>query len=425
MTAPPAKAAGGSYEGAGRQVAVTLRGYSSVLIVSDDIAVAAHAAIGIALAESANRLVMIADLGADTPPLQSLVRDDDPHGVYDTFEFGTSFVRIAREVEGTKNFYVMPSGTESPAIGRIIGSPRWTRFASEFASADELLLLVAAADTPELDKLASQVDGAVLVGLSRLESAPSATILAKIPHPAVIPPPRIDIAPKRDSWPVARIAIGAAALLLAGIAGGALIARRASSVEEPAPVAVDTSAVDSVRPVRPAIVAANAADSANATAYSVEISFFNTLEGANFEIQRHGSVMPAATISLVPIGDTEAIWYKVHAGAYGDSAEAERLLATLRRRRVVPDSGGSVVRVPLAMLVDSIPPQAGMGSRIRERLQALAAQDVKAYALMQDDGSARVYAGAFEHPEQSSLAATALRVAGLAPVLVYKTGRLR
>ena len=120
MTAPPARAAGGSYEGAGRQVAVTLRGYSSVLIVSDDIAVAAHAAIGIALAESANRLVMIADLGADTPPLQSLVRDDDPHGVYDTFEFGTSFVRIAREVEGTKNFYVMPSGTESPAIGRII-----------------------------------------------------------------------------------------------------------------------------------------------------------------------------------------------------------------------------------------------------------------------------------------------------------------
>ena len=214
-------------------------------------------------------------------------------------------------------------------------------------------------------------------------------------------------------------------MLLAGIAGGALIARRASSVEEPAPIAVDTAAVDSVRPVRPAIVAANAADSAKATAYSVEISFFNTLEGANFEIQRHGSVMPAATISLVPIGDTEAIWYKVHAGAYGDSAEAERLLATLRRRRVVPDSGGSVVRVPLAMLVDSIPPQAGMGSRIREKIQALAAKDVKAYALIQDDGSARVYAGAFEHPEQSSLAATALRVAGLAPVLAYKTGRLR
>lgn len=425
MTAPPVRAPGGSYEGAGRQVAVTLRGYSSVLVASDDVTLAAHAAIGIALAESANRLVMIGDLGADTPPLQSLVRDDDPHGIYDSFEFGTSFVRIAREVEGTKNIYVMPSGTESPGIARIVGSPRWRRFASEFANADELLLLVVPADAPELDKLASQVDGVVLVGIHRLDAAPSATILAKIPHPAVAVPPRIAIAPRQAPRPVTRLAVGAAALLALGIAAGAYFGRRSAIPEVQPPVAIDSAAIDSVQPEKPAVFVANAADSARATAFSVEISFFNTLEGANFEVQRHGSVMPAATISLVPIGDTEAIWYKVHAGAYGDSAEAEQLLATLRRRRVVPDSGGSVVRVPLAMVLDSIAPQAGMGSRIREKLQALAARDVKAYALMQDDGSARVYAGAFERPEQSSLAATALRVAGFIPVLEYRTGRLR
>lgn len=426
MTAPPATSAGGSYEGAGRQVAVTLRGYSSVLVISDDVTLAAHAAVGIALAESANRLVMIADLGGDTAPIQALVRDDDPHGIYDSFEFGTSFVRIAREVEGAKNVYVMPSGTESPAVGRIIGSPRWSRFASEFAGADELLLIVVAADAPELDKLAAQVDGMVLVGLSRLESVTAPNILAKIPHPAVIAPSKRDIAPAaRPAFPFARLAIGGLGVLVLGIAAGALLGRRPAKVKEAPPVPIDSVAVDSARPARPTIVAANAADSALATPFSVEISFFNTLEGANFEIQRHGSVMPAATISLVPIGDTEAIWYKVHAGAYVDSAEAERLLATLRRRRVVPDSGGSVVRVPLAMLVDSIPAQAGMGSRIREKIQTLAAKDVKAYALMQPDGSARVYAGAFERPDQSSLAATALRVAGLNPVLSYRTGRLR
>ena len=426
MTAPPVRAPGGSYEGAGRQVAVTLRGYSSVVVVSDDVALAAHTAIGIALAESANRLVMIGDLGVDTPPLQSLVRDDDPHGIYDSFEFGTSFVRIAREVEGTKNIYVMPSGTESPGVARIIGSPRWRRFASEFANADELLLLVVPADAPEVDKLVSQMDGVVLVGISRLDAAPSATILAKVPHPAAVTPPRIDIAAKKETArPLTRYAIGAAALLALGIAAGTFLGRRSATAEAPAPVAIDSAVVDSVRPARPTVFVANAADSASATPFSVEISFFNTLEGANFEVQRHGSVMPAATISLVPIGDTEAIWYKVHAGAYGDSAEAEQLLATLRRRRIVPDSGGSVVRVPLAMVLDSIAPQAGMGSRIREKIQALAAKDVKAYALMQSDGSARVYTGAFERPEQSSLAATALRVAGFIPVLEYRIGRLR
>ena len=134
--------------------------------------------------------------------------------------------------------------------------------------------------------------------------------------------------------------------------------------------------------------------------------------------------MPAATISIVPIGDTETTWYRVHAGAYTDSAEAERLLATLRRRRVVTDSLVHVVRTPLALLIDSIAPQAGMTSRVREKVQGLAAQNVTAYALIQRDGSARVYAGAFENPQQSSLAMTALRIAGLTPVLAYRTGRL-
>jgi hypothetical protein len=169
----------------------------------------------------------------------------------------------------------------------------------------------------------------------------------------------------------------------------------------------------------------NPADSAQAATWSVEIRSSNTAEGANFEIQRHGSVMPAATISLVPIGDTEAIWYRIHAGAYTDSSEAERLLATLRRRRVVADSDGVVVRSPLAFLIDSIPSQGGMRSKVREKIEALTSKDVAAYALIQNDGSARIYAGAFEQPQQSSLAATALRVAGLTPVLAYRTGRLQ
>ena len=125
-----AKVPGGAYEGAGRKIAAALRGYSSAVITSDDPTAAAHTAIGIALAESVHRLVMIGDLGGELAPLQALVRDDDAHGIYDSFEFGTSFVRIAREVQGAKNLFVMPSGTESAATERIISSPRWAAFAS-------------------------------------------------------------------------------------------------------------------------------------------------------------------------------------------------------------------------------------------------------------------------------------------------------
>ena len=266
----------------------------------------------------------------------------------------------------------------------------------------------------------------VLVGLQRLESAPDAPILAKIPHPQIIAPPKIDIAPARPAFKVPRVAWAAAALLAIGIAGGWLLGRTTRSAEEPAPVAAapDSLPSDSIRRAHAEIAPTNPADSASATAYSVEILASNTLEGANFEIQRHGSEMPAATISLVPIGDTEATWYKVHAGAYSDSAEAEQLLARLRRRRIVPDSAGSVVKVPLSLMIDSIPAQAGMQSRVREKIRQLAAMSVSAYGLIQPNGSARIYAGAFERPQQSSLATTALRVAGLAPVLEYRTGRL-
>jgi hypothetical protein len=62
---------------------------------------------------------------------------------------------------------------------------------------------------------------------------------------------------------------------------------------------------------------------------------------------------------------------------------------------------------------------------MREKIQAFAERDVTAYALLQADGSARIYAGAFERAPQSSLATTALRVRGFTPVLAYRTGRLR
>jgi hypothetical protein len=382
---------------------------------------------------------MIGDLSGEIPPLQALVGDDDPHGIFDSFEFGTSFGRIAREVKGAPNLFIMPGGTESPATEQIISSKRWQHFASEFANADELLLLVVSPTASGIEKLAAQVDGVVLVGMQRLDAAPDATILAKVPHPTVIAPPRIDIRskakvaeamPESSSWLPSKVGIFGVLLLAAGIAGGALFARSRSA--SPAPVVAATPPVDSAkndsiaraRAAAAAVAPVNPTDSAKATQFSIEILAANTSEGANFELKRHGSVMPSATISLVPIGETEASWYKVYAGAYSDSAEAEKLLRSLRRRRVVADSAGTVARVPFAFLVDSIPAVAGVAAMTRDKIQSYAGRGIAAYALMQEDGSAKLYTGAFEHPEQSSLALSALRVAGLAPVLAYRTGRI-
>jgi hypothetical protein len=430
VTAPATRAPRGSYEGAGRQAAVALRGYSSVIVTSDDVEAAAHVAIGIGLAESAHRLVMIGDLTGGTSPLQALVADEDQHGIYDSFEFGTSFGRIAREVKGVNNLFIMPSGTESPGTEEILASVRWQQFASEFANADELLLLVVGADTRGLDKLASQVDGIVLVGTPRLDAVPTANILARVPHPTIIPPPKINLTPRSKPWSPLKVGLAAAALLAAGILGGAIVAprfRQTRTAERPKAVVavpVDSNRHDSATAAMPnALATVNPLDSATATAFSVEVLASNTSEGANFELKRYGSSMPSATISLVPIGDTEATWYKVYAGAYPDTMQANQLLALLRRRHVLADSAGSVVRVPLAFLVDSVPSQGGVSSVVRDKIAALASRGVTAYALLQKDGGALLYTGAFERSNQSSLAASALRVAGLTPVLAYRTGR--
>jgi hypothetical protein len=45
------------------------------------------------------------------------------------------------------------------------------------------------------------------------------------------------------------------------------------------------------------------------------------------------------------------------------------------------------------------------------------------YALLQPDGTARLYAGAFETPDKAALLAATLREAGIEPTLVYRMGR--
>jgi hypothetical protein len=87
---------------------------------------------------------------------------------------------------------------------------------------------------------------------------------------------------------------------------------------------------------------------------------------------------------------------------------------------VLDTLAGTVVQVPYAFLIESNVPAAavsGMVATYADRGQPV-------YALRQSDGTAQLYAGAFEFPEQAILFAESLRAAGLTPVLVYRKGRV-
>jgi hypothetical protein len=428
VSAQPAQSVGDAYETAGRRAAAALRGYSSAIVVADTPDNAARVAIGMARGEATYRRVVIADLTGDSPEIRALVSVDDWHGIYDIFTFGTSLNKVTRQVTGEANLHVVLGGTESAATEEIIGSDRWQRIASQFARADEMLILVVETMAPALATLASQVDGVVLVGSARIPRAPDANVVARVPPPENVAPAKVYevTVPDVPLWRRRGVMIAGGSLLLVLLAVALLRRDQSTSAEQSQLLTRADSASDSTSPLRPmALAPANPGDSAAAAAFAVEILAANTAEGANFELQRHGAMMPAATISLVPIGETEAIWYKVYAGAYRDSAEAERLLRSLRRRGVVSDSAGVVARTPLALRVDSVPAQAGTTIRAREKVQGYSAKGLAIYALIQEDGSARLYSGAFASPSQSSLAATSLRVAGLTPVLEYRTGRIQ
>jgi hypothetical protein len=423
-----------AWEDAGRQIAPLLGSYSAVIVTSSDPVAAAHVALGIALAESKHRRVVVGDLIGDVPPLRSLVRDEDPHGISDSFLYGLSLSKIGYEVEGSPNLYIMPSGTD-PTIGEdIFRSARWKTLASGFAEIGALLLLVARSDAPALSELAEQIDGVVLVRDAELASAPAALVLARVPGPTPtlkIPLHRISARAadwKKHKWLYP--AAGAAAAILVAALGAALMLGRAARPSR-APAKVAAPPVPAPTPPPPQAPPEtlyiapppNVNDSASASTFTVELLVANTAEGANLFVRKNGAALPAAAVSPVPIGAERTTWYRVTAGAYTRRSQADSLLLALQTSGILASgSAGRISRSPLALLVDSVPSQGGIVDAIRATVDKYTARGLTVYPLIQDYGGARIFAGAFEAADQSAGLIRSLRSAGLKPVLVYRTG---
>ena len=418
-----------AWEDAGRQIAPLLGSYSAVVVTSGDPIAAAHVTLGLARAEAARRRVVIADLVGDLAPLSALLADDDIHGISDTILYGASINKVARPVEGTQNLFVVPGGTEQVVSREIFASERWKRLAAGFTASGALLLLVARNDSPGLGALIDQVDGSVVVRDTNIPAAPAALILVRVPSPTrtlKLPFLRdVEIPPLR-SMRSRSVPVIAASLILAAVVAGALVLR-ARRGQDSSRVASEAPAVATLTPapretllVDPPV---NAADSPAASLFAVELLVANTPEGANFVIRKDRASLPAATVAPIPIGPERATWYKVVAGAYTRRSEADSLLRALRTGKILNDSAGSILRVPLALLVDSVESQGGIGEAVAASVGKYAERGVAVYPLIQNDGGARLYAGAFERPNDAAELIKTLQGAGLQPVLVYRTGR--
>lgn len=452
-----------SWEAEGAAIAPTLQERGALVVVAEDPEAAAQVALGIGRIESQRRRVAIADLVGELPVLQRHVTGDDPHGISDSFNFGVSLNKIAYPVDGAGELFVMPSGSDAVQTEAIYRSPRWRRLSSGFREVGALLLIVAPAGAEGLEDLIASTEGAVAVGDAAIpaSSAIVARITPVLPHRA----------PRRDRSAASQIplggverrteprptgvprwaAIAAAVLLVIGLgaaawylirpvsdpiaalsdsatsrpnevaSGGSVEPQPADSADSAAMIANASpdSALAEVEsePLAPVVVA-NPADSASAAAWGVEIVATNTQSGAIFKLIEESGVLPSATYSPVSRGG-DRLWFYVVSGAYDERRGADSLLRALRANGTVTRGAGQVRRLPYALLVER-----GVS---RENAQALVAafvaRELPVYALLQPDGSASLFAGAFESPDQTGLLAASLRARGVDPKVVYRIGR--
>jgi hypothetical protein len=435
--APPRRAF--DWEAAGQELGKRLGQYNALVVIGTDPVATGRVAIGLARAQAAHRRVAVGDLFAESPPIQELVSSDDPHGLVDSFLYGVSLSRIAYEVPGAGQLYVMPSGTEPPTYDEILPNPRWHRLTAGFREVKALLVLAVPTSAPHIEDLVAATDGAILVGEAVPRGLSVSRVIASVREPQRAPPDVLIPPSAQEStrWSNQRIAAIAGIALTVVIALVAAwlayrpLAGSSFTTRGPKPdttqglkkvVAINPDTAVRIAPAGGAAavtvdvpIVANPADSSVAAAFAVELVADNTQAGAILKLQQDGKDLPAATFSTVLISGVR--WFKVVSGAYSNRAGADSLLEVLRKQKKLV---GEVARLPFAFLIESgVKPTAVPGM-----LAQHADHGLPVYALGQDDGTAWLLVGAFESPEQASFYAISLRSSGIIPILVYRKGRM-
>lgn len=418
-------------EDEGRRIGGGVDALNAIVVVANAADDAAAVALGIGDVQAKLRRVVVADLAGDTATLTRLVTSDDPHGLSDSFRYGVSLNRVAQPIGAGGNLFVLPSGTEPVVDEEIYRNDRWRRLVAGFREVGALLVLVAPGNAPALDALIAFTDGAVGVGRVPvpghvIDSARFPRPTTRIGGPFAVPasPPTARVRQRPLVMAVGVIAAAIAVVMVfrlrsAGPSAAAPVDTTATETAATTPIRSIDSAAAAVAPETPPI--RNPADSAQATAYAIEIAKFSTPTGALMRVRDElPKTAHAATFGVVAIGADQTLWYRVIAGASGSRAAADSVLVALRTTKAIDDpAAGAIVSVPFAFRL-----QAEVAPESVESVAAgYLARGVPAYALLQDDGTATLYAGAFETADQAALFTTYLRAAGIEPALTYRIGR--
>jgi hypothetical protein len=188
----------------------------------------------------------------------------------------------------------------------------------------------------------------------------------------------------------------------------------------PATAPTSSAAGTVVAPADTTVAPAGAtAGNAAATPFAVVLADVSSVTGANGEIdQASGRGFPVVTFAPYARADGR-LSYVVIAGASPDSAGADSLLRAVRAKHYRNAKAVHVVRLPYAVLIQKGVSQDQASMFVRAYLT----RGLPVYSLLQADGSASLYAGAFRGIEQAQPLVTSFKANGDKPTVTIRTGR--
>ncbi|MEO6447085.1 MAG: SPOR domain-containing protein [Gemmatimonadaceae bacterium] len=410
------------WETAGARVSASLDHASSVAVLGDDPAATGAVALGIARVHATHRRVFLCDLLGDghQGALSNGARDDF-HGVSDMVHYGVSLARVAHAQPGMPNLFIISGGAESPLTDEVLAHPWWETLVDQVSRAGALLLVAAPSLAPSLPTLAARFDGVLLVG-DAIAPVTGGRVLGQVRGAAPIRTPpatprsagarRLAKRPARRGWLIAVV-------LLAALAAGAYFttATWAPYVGLESLFGGGDPAVNAALPsVTPSV--ATERPPAGEASYSVELHFTNSRADALEYVLQKADSLPAATFDQPSQGNETDRWYRLLAGAFGDSASAQEYLDSLRARGTVGERAGAIAWTPYALLLDS----ASSDEVASAQVAAYRGRGIPAYILRDSTGTWRVYAGAFAAGNDARSFKQHLDSLNIQSVLATRTG---
>jgi len=407
---------------------------AAVAVVGESLSDVAREALKIARVESQSRPVLLVDLLGQGSALDEMFPDDDLHGVSDASRYGVSLARVARPVPNADSLFVVSGGTESPQADDVLADHMWASWSDQCRRAGALLVVAAPADLHDVGKAIDQLDGLVMIGDAAVPTT-HAPVIGRVPTsrrpvladaaPRAISPAEKVAVDEVTPGPTRRVLLGTVVALAITAAAAGLWwmngqLHRSTAGSDIAPIA---SGEPIVMPGDPSVGASPVSATgvvAGAVPWSVEIASVNTLNGAMARVRQALDSLPAPTFAATQPGGG-ALWYRLTAGAFTSSEGADSLLAALRARGAVEPAAGRVVQTPFAWLLE----EGVLDEQLPVRLFGWRQQGLPAYALVDQNGTTRIYFGAFENEAEARLLTPVLDSLNLYATLATRIGSVR